>query len=43
MPKKLERRYGQHHLHFIICSCYRRLPLFRSARTRDFYLKEPLS
>src|SRR5271169_5697293 len=39
MPKKLERRYGQHHLHFITCSCYRRLPLFRSARARDLFLK----
>jgi hypothetical protein len=26
MPKGLTRRYGQGHLHFITCSCYRRLP-----------------
>ena len=30
MPKNLERRYGRKDLHFITCSCYRRLPLFRS-------------
>ena len=32
MPKGLRRRYGQGHLHFITCSCYRRLPLFASVR-----------
>ena len=26
MPKGLHRRYGLRHLHFITCSCYRRLP-----------------
>jgi len=26
MRHKLERRYAQHHLHFITCSSYRRLP-----------------
>ena len=35
----LERRYGQRHLHFITCSCYRRQPLFRTARQRDAFLK----
>ncbi|HXY79312.1 MAG TPA: transposase [Candidatus Bathyarchaeia archaeon] len=39
MPKGLERRYGQHHLHFITCSCYRRLPFFQSARARNLFLK----
>jgi putative transposase len=38
MPKGLERRYGQHHLHFITCSCYRRLPFLRSAAARGLFL-----
>jgi len=29
---------GAHHLHFITCSCYRRLPLLRTARSRDRFL-----
>jgi len=39
MPKGLRRRYGQHHLHFITCSCYRRLPLFASVRARNLFVK----
>jgi hypothetical protein len=35
MPSGLHRTYGAHHLHFITCSCYRRLPLLNSARARD--------
>src|SRR5260370_13431817 len=35
MPRGLHRYYGAGHLHFITCSCYRRLPLLRSARNRD--------
>lgn len=35
MPKGLNRYYGQRHLHFITCSCYRRLPLLRSAKAKD--------
>src|SRR5271155_3260564 len=38
MPRGLHRSYGAHHLHFITCSCYRRLPLLRSARSRDRFL-----
>jgi RHS repeat-associated protein len=38
MKNRLERRYGFGHLHFITCSCYRRLPLFRSVRRRDLLL-----
>ena len=34
MPSGLHRTYGAHHLHFITCSCYRRLPLLNSARSR---------
>ena len=39
MPKGLRRRYGLGHLHFITCSCYRRLPLFASARARSLFVK----
>ena len=38
MPSGLHRSYGAHHLHFITCSCYRRLPLLSSARSRDRFL-----
>jgi putative transposase len=38
MPSGLHRTYGAHHLHFITCSCYRRLPSLRSARARDRFL-----
>lgn len=39
MPKGLERRYGQNHLHFITFSCYRRLPLLKSARARNLLVE----
>jgi putative transposase len=39
MPKRLKRYYGQRHLHFITCSCYRRLPLLRSARAKNLFAK----
>ena len=35
MTKNLRRRYGSGTLHFVTCSCYRRLPLLGSARARD--------
>ncbi|MGA2423786.1 MAG: transposase [Terriglobales bacterium] len=35
MPSGLHRTYGAHHLHFITCSCYRRLPFLRTASSRD--------
>ena len=38
MPSGLHRIYGTHHLHFITCSCYRRLPLLNSAKARDRFL-----
>ncbi|MBZ5682708.1 MAG: transposase [Acidobacteriia bacterium] len=38
MPAGLHRTYGAHHLHFITCSCYRRLPFFHPARARDRFL-----
>ncbi len=34
MPAGLHRTYGAHHLHFITCSCYRRMPLLVSERSR---------
>ena len=39
MPKGLTRRYGQGHLHFITCSCYRRLPLLGSVRSRNIFVQ----
>ena len=39
MPKGLRRRYGLGHLHFITCSCYRRLPLLASARAKNLFVK----
>ena len=39
MPTGLKRRYGQGHLHFITCSCYRRLPLLRSVRARNLFVE----
>jgi putative transposase len=39
MRNRLERRYGQRHLHFITCSCYRRRPLLGTARKRDAFLR----
>src|SRR6266853_4765377 len=38
MPSGLSRRYGQGHLHFITCSCYRRLPLFASVRAKNLFV-----
>ena len=38
MPSGLHRTYGAHHLHFITCSCYRRLPFLGSPRSRDTFL-----
>lgn len=38
MPSSLHRTYGAHHLHFITCSCYRRLPFLNRPRSRDCFL-----
>jgi len=38
MPSGLHRTYGAHHLHFITCSCYRRLPLLSAPARRDRFL-----
>jgi putative transposase len=40
MPAGLQRLYGQNHLHFITFSCYRRMPLLKSARARDVFVQE---
>ena len=39
MPKNLNRRYGQKDLHFITCSCCRRLPLVRSVWARNLFVE----
>src|ERR1700681_887451 len=39
MAIKLIRHYGRGHLHFITFSCYRRLPLLRSVRARNVFVK----
>jgi putative transposase len=39
MTKGLIRHYGRGHLHFITFSCYRRLPLLRSVRARNVFVK----
>jgi len=36
----LKRYYGQGHLHFIIFSYYRRLPLLKNVRARYIFVKE---
>jgi putative transposase len=39
MPKNLKRHYGRKDLHFITCTCYRRLHLLGSARSRSVFAK----
>ncbi|HEV3219970.1 MAG TPA: transposase [Candidatus Acidoferrales bacterium] len=39
MPKNLKRYYVKRHLHFITCTCYRRLPLLGSARSRNLFTR----
>jgi REP element-mobilizing transposase RayT len=39
MTKHLRRRYGSGTLHFVTCSCYRRLPLLGSAGSRDVFVR----
>ncbi len=40
MSAGLQRYYGKGHLHFITFSCYRRLPLLKTVRARDLFVKE---
>jgi len=39
MKRRLERRYGLGHLHFITCSCFRRMPLLGTPQARDCFLE----
>jgi putative transposase len=39
MPKNLKRYYGRGDLHFVTFSCYRRLPLLRTIRARNLFVK----
>jgi REP element-mobilizing transposase RayT len=39
MPTGLKRRYGGGNLHFVTCSCYRRMPFLRTGHSRDVFLK----
>ena len=38
MKQRLRRRYGLGQLHFITCSCYRRMPLLGTQRARQLFL-----
>jgi REP-associated tyrosine transposase len=40
MPAGLKRIYSKGHLHFITFRCYRRLPLLKTVRARDVFVKE---
>ena len=40
MPAGLRRYYGKCDLHFVTFSCYRRLPLLKTVRARDVFVKE---
>jgi putative transposase len=39
MPWNLKRYYGQGDLHFITCTCYRRMPFLASAHSRSVFVK----
>ena len=39
MTKYLRRPCGSGTLHFVTCSCYRRLPLLGSACSRDVFVR----
>ncbi len=39
MPKKLKRYYGRGDLHFLTFSCYGRLPLLGTSRSRTVFVK----
>jgi len=39
MPKNLRRYYGHGDLQFITFSCYRQLPLQKTARARDVFVQ----
>ena len=39
MPKNLKRFHGRGDLHFVTFSCYRRLPLLRTVRARNLFVR----
>jgi len=39
MPQNLKRYYGRGDLHFLTFSCYRRLPLLKTVRARNLFVK----
>ncbi len=39
MPKNLRRYNGRGDLHFVTFSCYRRLPLLRTIRARNLFVR----
>lgn len=39
MPRNLKRYYGRGDLHFITFSCYRRLPLLKTVRARNLFVR----
>ena len=39
MARNLIRHYGHGHLHFITFTCFRRLPMLRSARARNVFVE----
>jgi len=39
MPRNLKRYYGRGDLHFVTFSCYRRLPLLRTIRARNLFVR----
>jgi putative transposase len=39
MPRNLKRYYGCGDLHFVTFSCYRRLPLLRTIRARNAFVR----
>jgi putative transposase len=41
MPKGLQRRYGQGDCHFVTFSCYHRIPLRKTVRARNLFVKVP--
>jgi len=40
MTEGLQRYYGKHDLHFLTFSCYQRLPLLGTRRSRDLFVCE---
>jgi putative transposase len=39
MPRNLKRYYGRGDLHFVTFSCFRRLPLLRTVRSRNVFVR----